>query len=613
VPAVFVVRLILAYKPIESYGVIGDMHSVALVAYDGSIDWCCLPEFDSPSVFAAILDERKGGYFKIASTRRAALKQMYLPETNVLVTRFLSRDGVGEVTDFMPVRHQQEGQDEARWHQIVRVAQAVRGRVSFRLECYPAYDFARQKHKLTVNQRGAIFELPEVRFGLISARRLTKKGNGVVANFTLEQGESATFIFRYDDHDCGEAFLEPLLDGGAALRHTVEYWRRWLAHGQYEGRWREMVDRSALLLKLLTFEPTGAIVASPTCSLPEEIGGVRNWDYRYTWIRDAAFTTYAFIRLGYTEEAANFMHWLQERVRGEDSSTGPLQTMYTIHGGLELPEENLEHLDGYRHSRPVRVGNAAADQLQLDIYGELIDSIYLYDKYATPIPYDLWGQIRRMLDWVARNWKNPDEGIWEVRGGRQQFVYSKMQCWVALDRGLRLATKRSLPIAPRLRQERDRIYEAIMKKGWDAKRRTFVQYFGSDALDASNLLMPLVLFLSPTDPRMTGTINRTMQELVSDSLVHRYEIGKGAGDGLTGREGTFSMCTFWLVEALSRARRLDEARLIFEKMLTYANHLGLYAEQIGPSGEALGNFPQAFTHLGLISAAFSLDRQLKKR
>jgi GH15 family glucan-1,4-alpha-glucosidase len=453
-----------------------------------------------------------------------------------------------------------------------------------------------------------------VKFGLISPSRLTQKGSGVEADFCLDQGESATFIFRHDDNDNGNSFLEPRLDGAVALRHTVDYWRRWLSRGKYEGRWREMVDRSALMLKLLTFEPTGAIVAAPTCGLPEEIGGVRNWDYRYTWIRDAAFTTYAFMRLGYTEEAAHFMHWLQERVREEDSPTGPLQIMYTIHGGHELPEQRLDHLDGYRGSRPVRIGNAAAEQLQLDIYGELIDSIYLYDKYATPIPYDLWNQIRRMLDWIAENWEKPDDGIWEVRGGRQQFVYSKMQCWVALDRGLRLAMKRSLPIERlRLRRERDRIYETIMQKGWDAKRQAFVQYFGSDALDASNLLMPLVLFLSPTDPRMIGTINRTMEELVSDSLVHRYEIGRGAGDGLTGREGTFSMCTFWLVEALARAGRLDEARLIFEKMLTYANHLGLYAEEIGPSGEALGNFPQAFTHLGLISAAFSLNRHLRTR
>ena len=362
---------------------------------------------------------------------------------------------------------------------------------------------------------------------------------------------------------------------------------------------------------MLTFEPTGAIVAAPTTSLPEEIGGVRNWDYRYTWIRDAAFTIYAFLRLGYTEEAGNFMRWLEDRVREEDTQTGPLQIMYGIDGRSELPEISLDHLSGYRDSKPVRVGNGAAHQMQLDIYGELIDSVYLYDKYATQIPYDLWTKLRRMLNWVARHWEDADEGIWEVRGGRQQFVYSKLQCWVALDRGLRLSQKRGLPIDREwLRQERDRIYEWIMDRGWNPQRNSFVQFAGSDSLDASNLLMPLVRFISPHDPRMLATIDRTIEDLVSDSLVYRYEIGKGAGDGLTGSEGTFSMCTFWLVEALARAGRLDEARLIFEKMLTYANHVGLYAEEIGPSGQALGNFPQAFTHLGLISAAFSLNRQL---
>ena len=606
----------MAYKPIESYGVIGDMHSVALVGTDGSIDWCCLPHFDSPSVFAAILDDQKGGRFQIAATHEGSRRQMYLPETNVLLTRFLSDEGVGEVIDFMPVRDHQAGSNSGR-HQIVRIAHAVRGTVHFRMQCKPAFDFARQPHRLVLDERGAVFEVSGIKFALTSPFPLRGHAGGAVAEFVLKAGEKATFVFRQEEDTRSTDLLEAPPIGEEALENTVNYWRRWLSRGRYEGRWREMVDRSALVLKLLTFEPTGAIVAAPTCGLPEEIGGVRNWDYRYTWIRDAAFTAYAFLRLGHTEEAARFMRWLFKRVaekEEDESEAGPLRIMYGIDGRHELPEQTLDHLEGYRGSKPVRVGNAASHQLQLDIYGELIDSVYLYDKYGVPISYDGWLQLRRMLDWVSQNWERADDGIWEVRGGRQQFVYSKMQCWVALDRGLRLALKRSLPIdRVGLRNERDRIYETIMEKGWNADRKTFVQYFGSDALDASNLLMPLVLFISPRDPRMISTIDQTVNELVSDSLVYRYEIGKGAGDGLTGQEGTFSMCTFWLVEAMARAGRLDEARFTFEKMLTYANHLGLYAEQIGPSGEALGNFPQAFTHLGLISAAFGLNRQLSKR
>ena len=597
----------MPYKPIESYGVIGDLHSVALVANDGAIDWCCLPHFDSPSVFAAILDDRKGGTFKIAVRRDSSHRQLYLPETNILITRFLSEEGVGEVIDFMPIAPV----GRAKRHEIIRIVHSVRGTLPCRLDCCPAYNYARDEHRAHVRPEGAIFETQAADFALLSPVPLQPAENGVSADFTLEPGEQAVFCFRHGRPGTGAELLEMPTDGQEALYRTTKFWRKWLARGRYEGRWREMIERSALALKLLTFEPTGAIVAAPTCGLPEELGGVRNWDYRYTWIRDAAFTIYAFLRLGYTEEAANFMRWLESRVQEEDTPTGPLQIMYRIDGSPEIPELELPHLDGYMGSRPVRIGNGAAEQVQLDIYGELIDSIYLYDKYVTQVSYDLWQKIRSMLRWVARHWESPDEGIWEVRSERRQFVYSKMQCWVALDRGLRLALKRGLPNNREwLRSTRDRIYESIMKNGWNERRQSFVQYYGADALDASNLLMPLVRFVSPTDPRMLATLDRTSQELVSDSLVYRYEIGKGAGDGLSGREGTFSVCTFWLVEALTRAGRVDEARLIFEKMLTYANPLGLYAEQIGPSGQALGNFPQAFTHLGLISAAFALNRQL---
>lgn len=602
----------MPYKPIESYGVIGDMHSVALVGTDGSIDWCCLPYFDSPSVFAAILDQEKGGSFQVSATLEGARKQMYLPDTNVLLTRFLGADGVGEVCDFMPIHRDVSGGYRKGRHQIVRVARAVRGEVRFLMSCRPAIDFARRPHRVILDPRGAIFDSDGLDLGLISPVPLRVEGDGVTAEVVLRRGESATFALRHvEDWTTADDLLSDPLHGVEAYERTVDVWRRWSAKSRYQGRWREMVQRSALALKLLTFEPTGAIVAAATCSLPEQIGGERNWDYRFTWIRDAAFTIYAFLRLGYTEEAARFMEWLRARIAEEDGPTGPLQIMYRVDGGHELPELCLDHLEGYRGSRPVRVGNGAARQLQLDIYGELIDSVYLYDKYGDPIGYDTWRQLSRMVDWVSTAWEQPDEGIWEVRGGRRHFVYSKLQCWVALDRALRLAQKRSFPMdRERVARVRDQIYERIMTEGYREDLGAFVQSFGARALDASNLMMPLVRFVSPKDPRMLGTIDRTLSELTSDSLVHRYETGRHGGDGLRGDEGTFSICTFWLVEALARAGRLDEARFLFEKMLTYANHLGLYSEEIGPTGEALGNFPQAFTHLGLISAAFCLDRAL---
>jgi GH15 family glucan-1,4-alpha-glucosidase len=597
----------MAYQPIESYGVIGNMHSVALVGMDGSIDWCCLPAFDSPSVFANILDDRIGGNFQIAATWGGRRRQMYLPETNVLVTRFLSPEGVGEVVDFMPVS---EGVSAVH-HQIVRIARGVRGAVHFRMECRPAMDFARQPHELSVDGAAARFAGGGTALSLYSSVPLAGEDTAASADFVLHPNETAAFVLEYG-RSGADAFPADLAAfGQAALQETIAYWKKWVSRCGYEGRWREMVIRSALALKLLTYQPSGAIVAAPTCGLPEEIGGVRNWDYRYTWIRDAAFTLYAFLRLGYTEEASRFMTWLEQRATEEDRTSGPLQAIYGIDGGHDLAETTLDHLDGYRGSRPVRVGNAAAGQLQMDIYGELVDSIYLYNKHAQPISYDLWKYIRRMLYWVCDNWHRRDQSIWEVRSEPEHFLYSKVQCWVALNRGLRIAEKRGLPIDyARVRLESSRIYETIMRRGWNKERQAFVQYFGTDAIDASSLLMPLMFFLSATDARMLSTVDRILEELVSDSLVHRYELGKAAGDGLPGREGTFSMCTFWLVEVLARAGRLDDARFIFEKMLTYSNHLGLYAEEIGPTGEALGNFPQAFTHLGLISAAFDLDRRL---
>lgn len=608
----------MPYQPIENYGLIGNLRTAALVGMDGSIDWMCLPHFDSPSVFAAILDDRKGGRFRIApQDDRARHKQFYWPDTNILVTRFLYTDGVGEVVDYMPVG----GAGGERADLLVRRVRVVHGRMAFRLECRPAFDYARARHDTWVAGENARFEGPGLSLELATSTPLSQDGGGVVAEFTLNEGESARFVLR--ERDRGEQ-TERCPGAGEAedwFRETVLYWQRWLSRCTYQGRWREVVHRSALALKLMTFEPTGALVAAPTTSLPEHIGGVRNWDYRYTWLRDASFTLYALMRIGFTEEAAHFMEWLEARSR-EEGSTGdsPLQLMYGIDGRVELPEEELSHLEGYRGSRPVRIGNAAHRQLQLDIYGELMDSAYLFSKHGTPLGHDAWENFRRLLDWVADNWKREDDGIWEVRSGARHFVFSRLMCWVALDRGLRLAHKRSFP-ADRARwlRARDAIYEELMTKGWDPDREAFVQAYGSSALDASTLIMPLVFFTAPNDRRMLKTIDAiraplAMGGLAAGGLVYRYD-PRVAPDGLPGLEGTFNMCTFWLVEALTRAgrsdrRRLEEARLLFEEMLGYANHLGLYAEQTGSHGEALGNFPQAFTHLALISAAFNLDRTL---
>lgn len=601
----------MAYKRIGDYGVIGDLHTVALVGIDGSIDWCCLPRFDSPSLFAAILDDQKGGRFQISPIREGKQSQMYLPETNVLLTRFLHEGGIAELTDFMPVETDDPGRCPTR-HQIIRMISVIRGQVRFRLECTPAFNYGRDPHEVEVRKEGVIFRAQGITVGLASPIPLELSNGGAIGEFTLRAGQSESFFLEYLEAPDNRDLLTPPQSGDAAFRATVDFWRRWLGQCRYTGRWREMMHRSALALKLLTYAPTGAIVAAPTTSLPEEIGGTRNWDYRYTWIRDAAFTVYGLIRLGFTGEAARFMDWLDARCHDLDQD-GSLRIVYGIDGRPDLPEEELPHLDGYRGSRPVRIGNAASCQLQLDIYGELMDAVYLYNKYGSPISYDLWGHLVRMLDYVCANWGQADDSIWEVRGGRQHFVYSKMMCWVALDRGIRLADKRGFP-ADRAKwiATRDQIFTDVMHCGWNRSVGAFVQHYGSEELDASALMMPLVFFVSPTDPRMLSTLDAIMDYLVSDSLVTRYRTGRAAPDGVEGKEGTFSLCTFWLVEALTRAGRLEEARLIFEKMLSYANHLGLFAEQLSVTGELLGNFPQAFTHMALISAAYNLDRALEQ-
>ena len=587
---------------------IGNLHTVALISTDGTIDWYCSPRFDSPSMFAALLDANRGGHFALRpADGEWQNKQLYFPDTNVLITRFLTPGGVGEVQDFMPVGKVMGGAHRDR---LIRRVVTVRGRMRFELECAPRFDFGRERHRTERHAGGVLFESPGARVALETEVSLEVCDGDVHAAFELEAGGSATFIL---EHVPGEYEMR---GGGPEetrqlAEDTIEYWRTWLSQSRYRGRWRETVHRSALTLKLLTYAPTGAIVAAPTTSLPEVLGGERNWDYRYTWIRDAAFSLYSLLRLGFTDEATAFMDWLTDRLAAMRlEETSPLQIMYGIDGRREITEQLLAHLEGYRGSAPVRIGNNAATQLQLDIYGELVDSIYLYDKYGTPVSHRSWNDLAHMVDWICENWDQADEGIWETRGGRQQFTYSRLQCWVAVERTLRMATARGLPAdRPRLEGARDQIYRQIHERGWNQKREAFVQHYDTDVLDAAVLLMPLMKFIAPRDPRWLSTLDAIGSELVSDSLVYRYN-AEASPDGLAGSEGTFSICTFWYVEALARAGRLDDARLIFEKMLTYANHLGLYAEQIGPTGEQLGNFPQAFTHLALISAAVNLDRQL---
>jgi GH15 family glucan-1,4-alpha-glucosidase len=601
------------YLPVAEHGLIGDLRSAALVGTNGTIDWYCCPRFDAPSVFASILDAERGGCFELAADVPTRTKQFYFPDTNVLITRFFADDGVGEIQDFMPIVGDSR---EADRHRLIRRVVCVRGSLPFRARVAPRFEYGAQPHTVHgqhVQHGQAVFESPSLSLALTSSVPIEVAGPDVWSLFKLHESESAVFALDQVGGDVAPRFC-PLSEAEQQFNATVRFWRRWLSRSRYRGRWREMVHRSALTLKLLTYAPTGAIIAAPTTSLPEQIGGERNWDYRYVWIRDAAFCVYALLRLGFTDEAEAFMGFLSERVQLDATKapgpTGPLQIMYGIDGRRELPERELLHLEGYRGSAPVRVGNDAVSQLQLDIYGALVDSLYLYDKWGQPISSAHWDSISELVDWVCDHWDQPDEGVWETRGGRKNFLYSRLMCWVAIERAMRLAQHRGLPAdVVRWGRSRDAIYRRIMRNGWSAERHAFVQHEDSNVLDASLLMMPLAKFISPTDPKWLATLDALGEDLVSDSLVYRYD-PQASPDGLRGEEGTFSICSFWYVEALTRAGRLDEARLAFEKMLTYANHLGLYAEEIGHTGEQCGNFPQAFTHLALISAAFDLDRAL---
>ena len=597
------------YPEIGDHGLIGDLQTAALVSVDGTIDWFCCPRFDSPSVFASLLDHDKGGYFRIGAAVESVVKQLYLPSSAVLVTRFMTDDGVGEVVDFMPIDRPEEAADR---HRIVRLMRAVRGTARFVIDCAPRFDYGRADHELGLHDAGAVFRSRGMTLTLHTPLALQRSGRDVHAEVTLEEGKITGMVLESGDRVVPREYRPE--DVRAMLDATIAHWRSWLNRSTYSGRWREMVQRSAMTLRLMTYAPTGALIAAPTAGLPEQVGGERNWDYRFTWIRDASFSVYAMLGLGYDDEAAAFMRWVNQRVidqAGTDS--GPLKIMYRVDGSTDLHEEVLEHFEGYRGSRPVRIGNGAADQLQLDIYGEMMDSVYHAHRRGMRAGHGGWTHMSQTMDWLAHNWDRADEGIWETRGGRQDFTYGRMMSWVALDRMVRIARDTGQPAElNHLTAERDHIYEQVMQRAWNKDKGAFVQHYDTDVLDASVLLMPLVGFVSPTDPMWQSTLDAIDRELVSDSLVYRYN-PSASPDGLIGHEGTFSICTFWYVDALARSGRVEQAQLVFEKMMTYANNVGLFSEEIGLTGEQLGNFPQAFSHLALINAAINLDARLDGR
>lgn len=600
------------YQPIEDYALIGDLHTVALVGKNGSIDWCCLPRFDAPSIFGALLDVQRGGAFRIAPLPLAGVrcKQVYIPETAILVTRFLCGDGVAELTDFMPITSAKRRRDH---RQIIRSLKTIRGSLTFEMCCQPAFDYATAAHTLSLMGQTAFFHSRGETLGLSSGVPLEADEQGAArARFTLQAGQSARFLLEY--LPAGETLAMHVSEARYydLRQQTLNYWRSWLAQCQYEGRWREMVQRSALTLKLLTYAPTGALVAAPTTSLPRVIGSTHNWDYRYTWLRDASFTIYALQTLGFTQEAEAFMSWLDFHCH-EEELQGVLCPIHRIEGKNELAELELPHLEGYCQSRPVRIGNAASRLFQTDSYGGLMDAIYLFNRHES-ISYDLWQHVRTQLAWLERHWQEPDAGMWEKREAPKEYVHSRVMSWVAFDRAIRLARKRGFP-APlgAWEQVSAQIYEQVMTRGWSEQQKSFVQSYGSQALDASILLMLPFKFIGPTDRTFVQTVKRIQTELAKDALVARTSTRGMENGQIDANEDAFSACSFWMVECLARMGRLDEARLLLEKLLTYSSPVGLYAEKVGPSGEALGNYPYAFTHLSLITACVHLNQALQTR
>ncbi|MBO0662251.1 glycoside hydrolase family 15 protein [Jiella sp. CQZ9-1] len=579
------------------------MKTIALVAQDGTIDFLSHPRIDSPTLFAGLLDPEKGGVFKLhVEDGTLAYRQIYLPDTNILISRFLGDEGIGEVCDYMPI----DGTGR-----IVRRAKAIVGAKTFRLTVTARPDYARAKAKLTAVDGGVVIawrgeDGEDQQVTLYASCPLTIDGDVIDATIELEEGEDCWVVLcpgLVDDRPVSHHYVK------RSFSRTRDYWHKWVNRGSYPTFWRELVVRSALTLKLLTSSEFGSIAAAATFGLPEVLGGERNWDYRYCWVRDSAFTLYGLSRLGYYDEAEAFIHFLMERAV-EVGESG-LQIMYRMDGGDEMIERSLDHLEGYAGSQPIRIGNAAYQQRQMDIYGEFLDAIYIATKARGKPTTAVWNKISRIVDWLSDNWTLPDRGIWESRGEPKEYLSSRLMCWVALDRAMKIADIHSLPAnVDRWRSERDKIQKTIVEEFWNPELGAFTQFKGSSTLDAVVLLMPLVKFINPRDPMWTSTLKAVREHLVRDCLVKRYLNTRENDDGLGGEEGAFTICSFWYVEALARTGFVAEARLLFEKLHTYANHLGLFSEELSETGDHLGNFPQGLTHLSLISAAIWLDRTL---
>lgn len=598
----------MKYPKIEDHAIIGDLNTAALVALDGTIDFMCFPYFDSPSIFTSLLDKKNGGSFKIVPEEDGYnSKQIYFGDTNVLSTRFMWSDGIGEIIDFMPVEEINKG------HTLIRTVKAIGKKITFNVYCNPIFNYAREKPKIIEIENGLIFQSKDsagINIKLLSEKEFSVSNEGATLQFELKDKESISFTFQLIE-DRQDTIMNIPDYVEKKFEETVKYWRNWIAKSKYQGRWKNEVNRSALTLKLLTSIKYGSMVAAPTFGLPVDIGGERNFDYRFTWIRDASFMLFAFINLGYDSEAKNFVNWFENHCEGVGKK-GPINLLYTLEGKIADDEENLDHLEGYEQSKPIRIGNNATNQEQLDIYGEFIDAVYIYDKFGEPISHRLWEHIKGHLNWLTKKWRGKDAGIWEYREKNYDFLFSKLMCWVAFDRGIKIAQKRSFPFPSDWVNERDEIYNYIFKNFWNEDVQSFVQYKGANNVDGSILLMTIMRFISPFDPMWKSTLKKIEKDLVVDSMVYRYNAKDAPDDGFKGTEGTFSVCSFWYIENLARGGRLEEARIKFEKLISHSNHLGLYSEQLDISGRHLGNFPQGYTHLGLISAAMSLRRRLSE-